>query len=142
MAERICEAIANGQSLRAICREDDMPQKRTVLQWLDKNEDFRTQYARARVEQADHFAEEILEIADDGKNDFLERENADGSKYSVADHEHINRSRLRVDARKWLMSKMLPKKYGDRVMQEVTGALNVTIMRFGDQAQAPKDEDA
>jgi len=64
---------------------------------------------------AEHFAEEILEIADDGSNDWIERELESGHVVKVADHKHIARSRLRVDTRKWLMSKLLPKKYGDRL---------------------------
>jgi hypothetical protein len=63
--------------------------------------------------RAERMAEEILDIADDGSNDWIEREQ-DGRTVIVADHEHIQRSKLRVDARKWLMAKMLPKKYGDR----------------------------
>jgi hypothetical protein len=89
------------------------------LRWLNKHAEFRDQYARAREMQAEHFADEILEIADDGSNDWIERENAAGRVVAAIDHEHIQRSRLRVDARRWLMGKMAPKKYGDKV--EVTG---------------------
>jgi Bacteriophage Sf6, terminase small subunit-like len=84
------------------------------------DEAFSQQYARAKQRQADRFAEELLEIADEGRNDWIERELPGGSTLRVADHEHIQRSRLRVDTRKWLMSKMLPKKYGDSVA--LTGA--------------------
>jgi len=71
------------------------------------------EYARAKEEMAEHFAEEMLEIADDGSNDWIERELERGNVIKVADHEHIARSRLRVDTRKWLMSKLLPKRYGE-----------------------------
>lgn len=67
--------------------------------------------------RCERMAEEIQEISDDGSNDWMEREGI-----TVADHEHIQRSKLRVDSRKWLLSKMMPKKYGDRVSAEVTGA--------------------
>jgi hypothetical protein len=73
------------------------------------------EYARAKEEMAEHFAEEMLEIADDGSNDWIERELERGNVIKVADHEHIARSRLRVDTRKWLMSKLLPKKYGEKL---------------------------
>jgi hypothetical protein len=71
----------------------------------------------ARELQADYLAEEMLEIADDGRNDWTKRE--DG--IDAVNAEVVQRSRLRVDARKWLMAKLQPKKYGDRIAQEVTG---------------------
>ena len=64
MIEDICEKIANGRSLRSICAEDGMPPMKTIYRWLEANEEFRHQYARAREKQADYFAEEIIEIAD------------------------------------------------------------------------------
>ena len=86
--------------MRSVCRDEDMPGKTTVLRWLDENEEFRDQYARAREAQADHYADEIIEIADDATNDFMERKRKDGSLETVLDGENIQRSRLRVDARK------------------------------------------
>lgn len=121
LGDAICLLISEGQSLRAVCDQEGMPDKSTVFRWLAKHEEFRDKYARAREAQADEFAEEILDIADDGTNDYTERKNRDGSTVEVVDQEHINRSRLRVDTRKWLMSKMAPKKYGDRVTTELTG---------------------
>lgn len=135
IVSQICERLADGQSLREICRADDMPGMTTVFRWLAAHEDFREQYARAREAQADRFAEEILDIADDGSNDWMQRQQGDDDPVEVANHEHISRSKLRVDARKWLMSKMAPKKYGDKITQELTGGdgapllpvINVTI---------------
>ena len=103
-----------------------MPDKRTVLRWLAAHESFREQYAIARELQVDHFADEILEIADDGTNDWIKRsEGDDGSEAAsqLADHEHISRSKLRVEARKWLMAKMAPRKYGDRLALEHAGPM-------------------
>ena len=91
------------------------------MKWLNRYPEFVTQYAHARNSQADHFAEEILEIADDGSNDYMTRKQGD-IEVEVVNHDHIARSRLRVDARKWLMSKMAPKKYGDKVTNELVGA--------------------
>jgi hypothetical protein len=118
LANRICELLAGGQSLRQICAADDMPDKATVLRWLPKHDEFRDQYAHARELQTEYWAEEILEIADDGTGDTYKDENGN----ERTDHEVVARSRLRVDSRKWLMSKLAPKKYGDKVTQEVTGA--------------------
>lgn len=95
-----------------------MPGKSTVMRWLDAHAEFRDQYARAREAQADYWAEEIIEISDDGSNDTYKDE--DG--HERTNQDVIARSRLRVDTRKWLMARMAPKKYGDKITQEVTGA--------------------
>jgi hypothetical protein len=121
LADLICTRIADGESVRAICADDDMPDKATVFRWLAKHESFRDQYAQAKAAQAEHMADEILDIADDGSNDWMERRAADGSTVEVVNGEHIQRSRLRVDSRKWLLSKLLPKKYGDRITNHVVG---------------------
>ena len=121
LADNICEQIANGESLRAICADAKMPGKKAVLAWLGKHESFRTQYAHAREAQADHFADEILVIADDGSNDTSSTE--DGRE--VVNHDHIQRSRLRVDTRKWLMSKLAPKKYGDKLEMAVDATVAI-----------------
>lgn len=123
----ICQRIAEGESLRAICRDEKMPACSTVFRWLAERTEFQEQYARATSARADMFAEEIIEISDDGSNDYMERKNSDGSSYEVVNTEVINRSRLRVDTRKWLMSKMAPKKYGDKITAEHSGAVTVKI---------------
>ena len=118
-AAAICTRLAEGESLRTICAKDDMPDKATVLRWLlDGEHDwFLEQYARAREAQADHLADEILDIADDGRNDWTKNETGK----SLVDHEHVARSRLRVDTRRWLMARMAPKKYGDRLQHTGDG---------------------
>lgn len=111
IADIICERIAEGESVRKICQDDAMPAMSTIFKWLNDHKTFSEQYARAREAQADKMADEILEIADDGRNDTY----IDGDGRERTDQEVIGRSKLRVDARKWLASKMAPKKYGDRV---------------------------
>jgi hypothetical protein len=115
LATKICRLVAEGFSLRQIGDLPQMPHKRTVKRWLAENPTFQERYAQAKEEMAEHFAEEMLEIADDGSNDWIEREVESGKIIKVVDHEHIARSRLRVDTRKWLMSKLLPKKYGEKL---------------------------
>lgn len=117
-AAAICERIAEGESLRKICEDESLPNKSTVMRWMDAHPEFRDQYARAREAQADYWAEEIIQIADDGANDTTT--DAEGNERTNQDV--IARSRLRVDTRKWLMARMAPKKYGDKVTQEITGA--------------------
>ena len=117
----ICVRLGLGESLREICSKEGMPDKSTVMRWLATHAEFRDQYASAREAQADYYAEEIIEISDDGSNDWMERQRSDGSIEEVENKEVLNRSRLRVDTRKWLMARMAPKKYGDRVVQAHEG---------------------
>lgn len=120
IADEVCERLADGESLRSICDGEGMPDKATVFRWLAKEENhiFRDQYARARETQADSLFDDILAIADDGRNDFMKR---NGDEGWLANGEAIRRSQLRVDARKWMAGKLQPKKYGERVTQELTG---------------------
>lgn len=112
LAAEICRRLAEGRSLRSICRADDMPDRSTVHLWVvEDREGFSYQYANARRAQALRWADEILDIADDGENDTYEDE--DGNPRT--DYDVIQRSRLRVDTRKWLLSKVLPKVYGEKV---------------------------
>lgn len=122
MAELICTRMAEGESLRSICRDDVMPSLGTVFRWVAKDEQFREQYEAAMGQRAESLFEEILEIADDGANDTYEAEEGKRTNTDV-----IARSRLRVDARKWVLSKMLPKKYGDRIIQDVSLTDTTTI---------------
>jgi hypothetical protein len=116
IAEIICSRLASGESLRAICRDEHMPSQSMVFRWLETNLPFREQYARAREAQADTLVDEILEISDDGSNDWMERHNAEGENIGwQLNGEHVQRSRLRVDSRKWFASKVAPKKYGDKL---------------------------
>jgi hypothetical protein len=100
-----------------------MPPESTVRLWVqDDREGFAAHYARAREVGYQSMADELIEIADDGSNDWMERKRGDGSTEEVENHEVIGRSRLRVDTRKWLLSKALPKVYGEKIVQEHTGA--------------------
>lgn len=114
LAEAICDEIADGKSLRTICADEKMPDRTQIFRWLRKNEDFRLQYARAKEEAVEAMIEDIVDISDDGTNDYMTITKGDHS-YNVEDREVTNRSRLRVDTRKWIVSKLKPKKYGDKV---------------------------
>lgn len=116
LADKVCAQLALGESVRTVCAADGMPSMTTVFKWLREKEEFAKQYARAKEESADAMAEDILDIADDGTNDWMERTDSEGNNTGwQINGEHIQRSRLRVESRKWLMSKMKPKKYGDKV---------------------------
>ena len=119
-AAEICERLSYGESLRTICKADDMPAASTVFRWLTLHPEFSEQYSRAREAQGDALFDDILEIADDARNDWMAVNGEDDIGWR-ANGENIQRSRLRVDARKWMASKLAPKKYGDKVTTELTG---------------------
>jgi hypothetical protein len=130
LALAICDHIANCVPLRAIAAMEGMPTVATVMNWLadDNKPEFLEQYARAREAQADRMAEDILAIADEEctmvRTDKHGSKDDDGEGHTevVFDATAVARNRLRVDARKWLASKMAPKKYGDKLQTELTGA--------------------
>lgn len=121
-AADICAKLVMGESLRSICSAEDMPAIATVYLWLGKHPEFMEQYTRAREDQADTLADEIIDIADDATQDTIK---VDGVERPNS--EWINRSRLRVDARKWVASKLKPKKYGDKTDHNVAVAGKLEI---------------
>lgn len=128
LADAICARLAQGESIRTVCRGEDMPAVSTIFEWLRTKENFSEQYARAKEEAADAMAEEILDISDDGTNDWMERVNAEGEIVGWSlNGEHVQRSKLRVDSRKWLASKLKPKRYGDKQEVQHSGAVEFTF---------------
>lgn len=107
----ICIKIEKGKPLRQILKEKNMPSTQTFYKWLEESEDKSKRYARACETRSDILFEEILEIADKQDQDITIT--AEGNE--ITNHNVINRSRLMVDARKWILSKMNPKKYGDKL---------------------------
>lgn len=129
----LCAKLAvSNRSVPALLAEgfqgNTMPSFFAIKEWLTEDEALATQYARAKQEQAEYLAEELLEIADDGSNDWM-LSNAQNNPGWVANGEHLQRSKLRVDTRKWLMSKLLPKKYGDKQEVEHKGTMSVVISK-------------
>lgn len=121
IADKICEQISTtSKGLKAICEANGMPCVATVYNWLNDKEhkDFLDRYARAREEQADLLADEIISIADDGSNDNITVSTKNGS-YDIENKEWTSRSKLRVEARKWKASKLAPKKYGEKQQVDI-----------------------
>ena len=108
----------SNRSMASICLELGIHPSSVYL-WLQDNKGFSDKYARAKEWQADFMAEEILSIADDATNDFMKIDKGDQS-YEIENKEFVSRSRLRVEARKWLASKLKPKKYGDSIKTDIT----------------------
>lgn len=103
VAADICSLLADGESLRKVCERQGMPNKATVFRWLAQHDEFRDQYAKATETRADAIFEEMFDIADDAAEE------------SAA----VAKARLRIDTRKWALARMNPKKYGDKVSQEI-----------------------
>lgn len=124
----VLDRLIGGESVRTICSTDSMPDAATIFRWLAQDKEFCEQYARAREAQADALFDEILDIADDGSNDWMERKNADGQNIGWQENgEALRRSALRVDARKWMAARLQPKKYGDKITQEHAGKVAVVL---------------
>ena len=116
IADEICERLADGEPLRQICRDERMPAWRTVYAWKAANADFDARIAGAREAGFDAIAHECLEIADETAFDTID------SKEGVrANTEWISRSKLRVETRLKLLAKWDPKRYGDKITNELTG---------------------
>ena len=107
----ICDRIIEGESVKTILKDNDMPSSQTFWKWLNEDEEKSNQYARAKDIYADKVFEDIVLIADGTDDDVL----IDEDGIQQTNHNIIQRDRLRIDARKWHLSKLNPKKYGDKL---------------------------
>jgi hypothetical protein len=137
--DEICNRLADGESLRGVCRDPEMPDRITVYRWMRGNEALSGQYTRAITERCVTLAEDAIDIADDGSNDWMD-ENDPGNPGYALRGEHIQRSKLRVDTRKWFLSKLQPKVYGDKQALEVTGNLDIAQGIIAARKRAAKKE--
>lgn len=110
----ICKLLAEGLTLNQVCERLQLA-SRTVRRWALDNEEFAPQYARARELGYQKMADELVEIADDARNDWMSIKSKSGQEIEVPNREVVDRSKLRIDTRKWLLSKALPKIYGDKL---------------------------
>lgn len=124
LADNICERLAAGESMRSVARDESMPAMSTLFKWLREHEVFSEQYAKAKEESADALVEDMLFIADNAASpvivDGAVLMGADGEPVMVADSAAVAHARLRVDTRKWSASKLKPKKYGEKIQQDIT----------------------
>jgi transposase-like protein len=116
IGDQICEQLADGKSVRRIARELGI-ERATIRRWRDNNESFRSQYARAREEGMDALGDEIVELAE------------------LADNDNYNPRRLEIDTKKWVMSKIARKTFGDKSEVEHSGQVDlvrtVNVVRKG-----------
>ncbi len=108
LGDEICFQLAQGISLRTVCKAENMPHISSIFNWFRTQPGFVEQYARAKEESADALAEEIMDISDEA---LPESKSGDAKRAGAK----VQAMRLRVDTRKWIMSKMKPKKYGDKL---------------------------
>ena len=128
VAEEVCVRLMEGRTLRSICEDQDIPSKNVVYRWLAADPVFKDAYARAREFQMLAWADDVVEIADDTSADYYDRDTKDGGTERVVDQEAIARSRLKVDARKWLMSKLSPRLFADKVEVDLHATVKVEDM--------------
>lgn len=145
IVDMVCDVVIScDKGLDKICRafqkdNPDFPDETTIRSWLRRDEELDKQYARAKNEQVEKLVEQIIDIADDDSLDMAF--NDEGKPF--VDHEHIARSKLRVDTRKWIASKLKPKKYGDKTtisgdeenpLQMVHKVTRVELVPFDDNS--------
>jgi terminase small subunit-like protein len=115
LEELILDGLMSGRTLTDICRDPDMPNIRSVHNWRTQDrEGFAARYKRARDIGCETIADEMMDIADDRSGDWIVRTHKDGTTEAILDPERISRARMRLDARRWRLSKMQPRTYGDR----------------------------
>lgn len=114
LADAICELVASGKSIRTICSADDMPCMSTIFKWLRDHQEFSQQYARAKETVLENYADELVEISDDESKD-------KSGELEMPNSVAVQRAKLRVDTRKWLLSKLAAKKYGDKLDMNLAG---------------------
>lgn len=117
LAKEICDAVASSNvGIKKLCKErKHWPSHDTIYRWISCHKEFSDLYARAKRLQIEVIVDEILDIADDTSNDNFINEDCK----LIINHEHIHRSRLRIDTRKWLASKLVPKVYGDKIQSDL-----------------------
>jgi hypothetical protein len=117
IADEICDRLEDGEPLNEICRSPGMPDPRAVRKWVHDRPGFGPRYARAKSIGYERLAEDVLTISDSpcaGPNGYV-------------DNAAVQRARLMVESRKWLLSKMLPKIYGDKI--ELSGDASAPLIQ-------------
>lgn len=136
-ARKVCELIADGMSLRTACKQEGMPSVAAFLDWCADRPDLADRYARARQTMLDVLAEDILHISDTPVEGVITKTSEDGVEETRADM--IHHRKLQVDARKWILSKLQPQKYGEKLALggDKDQPLIVTVKKLSDTEKDP-----
>ena len=122
----IISEIENGASLRTALKNNNNFSSHTFNDWVNEDEEKGKQYASAKEQRTDLIFEEILNIADSQEGDVIHKDGID-----IVNHDVINRARLRIDARKWMLGKMDKNKYGDKIQTEHSGEITTNVISLG-----------
>lgn len=141
----IASRIACGESVKSICSDDDMPCRATIYTWLHQHKVFLDMYVRAKEDGAEAMAEEMFDIADNGENDWMEKHGKDGENEGWRlNGENVQRSKLRIETRKWYLAKIKPKKYGEKIDLNHGGQtdnpLTMLIQEISGKTLEPEDD--
>lgn len=128
----VCERMAAGHSLRSVCADESLPDESTIRKWALEDDARYTQYTRARGVQADSYVDELIAISDGagdlqqllkelGIDDLSSEKKIDAKMLKALVRQKVERDRLKIETRKWLISKILRTRFGDKVSQEITG---------------------
>ena len=130
IADEICLRLSQGETLSSICKDEHMPERRVVYAWQAADEAFAAQVASARAVGYDAIADDCMAIADDSGRDYTMTD-----KGLQFDGEHVQRSKLRIWARQELLKKWDPRRYGDKLDLNHSGALSVTVQKLSGKAE-------
>lgn len=132
MGREICRAIStSSKGLKKLCAQNKhWPSRSHIYTWFEAHPLFKDAYARAKQLQIEALVDDIIDIADDSSNDYMEDEKGK----IVVNHDHINRARLRIDTRKWLAAKLCPRLYGDKNPKDDDNDA-ISKLRLEDEAQ-------
>ena len=116
IASEICTRLTQGEPLVQMCRDEHLPHVSTIYRWLARHPDFCDTYARAREEQADTLADQIVQIADERPevNPIIDNKTGELIRIELSS-SYIAWQKNRIEARKWTAMKLRPKKYGDKL---------------------------
>ena len=116
IASEICTRLTQGEPLVQMCKDEHLPHVSTIYRWLARHPDFCDTYARAREEQADTLADEIVQIADERPevNPIIDSKTGELIRIELSS-SYIAWQKNRIEARKWTAMKLKPKKYGDKL---------------------------
>jgi hypothetical protein len=135
LADRLCDQLADGKSLRKVCESDEFPSKTTIFNWLRTNESFLDQYTRAKTETADSHVDDLVDgvenigspvLDDDGKAVMIK-----GKPLMVVDMVAIAHAKLIAETKKWAAIKLSPKKYGEKIDLTTAGEKITFNSNFG-----------
>lgn len=140
VADEVLHLLYDGLSLAEACRQLKVDEK-MIYHWSIRDlSGFSKRYLDAKLARALRWAEEIMDIADDSTNDYVERKKKNGETFLALDTEAVLRSRLRIDTRKWMLSRMLPKLFGEKVINEHEGQVEIHVKQIvlPPEVEAPK----